>query len=101
MNARNTRISNKTSWNAHRVGLAAVAAGAMAFASLAGGCNNAGEGAMSGALLGGLAGMGIGSLTGDMGKGAAAGAILGGVGGAVLGDQNDRSGRQSNYGNEW
>ncbi len=54
------------------------------------GCNNAGEGAMSGAALGALAGMGLGSLTGDMGKGAAAGAIIGGVGGAVLGDQNQR-----------
>lgn len=56
------------------------------------GCNNAGEGAFSGAALGALAGMGLGSLSGDMGKGAAAGAIIGGVGGAVLGDQNRRSG---------
>ena len=53
-------------------------------------CNNAWQGGASGAALGALAGMGIGSLTGDMGKGAAAGAIVGGVGGAILGDQNRR-----------
>ena len=64
------------------------------------GCNSAGEGAASGAALGALAGLGIGSLSGDAGKGAAAGAIIGGVGGAVLGDQNarnDRRNRDSGY----
>lgn len=61
------------------------------------GCNNAGEGAASGAALGALAGMGLGSLSGDMGKGAAAGAIIGGVGGAVLGDQNERARQNSSY----
>lgn len=96
MNAR-----HRTVRNARRSGLFALAAGSMVFASLAGGCNNAGEGAVSGAALGALAGMGLGSLTGDMGKGAAAGAIIGGVGGAVLGDQNQRSGRQNSYGHEW
>lgn len=70
--------------------------GAMAIFASAGiltaaGCNNAGEGAMSGAALGALAGMGLGSLSGDMGKGAAAGAIIGAVGGAILGDQNNRA----------
>ncbi len=64
------------------------------------GCNNADEGALSGAALGALAGMGIGSLTGDMGKGAAMGAIVGGVGGAVIGDQNERKDRRSN-GSDW
>ena len=58
------------------------------------GCNNAGEGALSGAALGSLAGLGIGSLSGDAGKGAAAGAIIGGLGGAVLGDQNQRRDRR-------
>jgi outer membrane lipoprotein SlyB len=57
------------------------------------GCNNAGEGAFSGGALGALAGMGIGSLSGNMGKGAAAGAIIGAIGGALVGDQNDRNDR--------
>lgn len=57
----------------------------------AGGCANAFEGAATGGALGALAGMGLGSLSGDMGKGAAAGAILGGLGGAILGDQNARN----------
>lgn len=61
------------------------------------GCNNAGQGAVSGATLGALAGMGIGSLSGNMGKGAAAGAIIGGVGGAVLGDQNRRKSGNNTY----
>lgn len=59
-------------------------------ATAAGGCNNAGEGALSGGMLGALAGMGLGSLSGNMGKGAAAGAIIGGIGGLLIGDQNDR-----------
>ena len=57
------------------------------------GCNNAGEGFFSGAALGSLVGMGLGSLSGDMGKGAAAGALLGGLGGLYVGDQNQRNGR--------
>lgn len=61
------------------------------------GCNNAGQGAVSGATLGALAGMGIGSLSGDMGKGAAAGAIIGGVGGAIIGDQNRRKSGNNTY----
>ena len=92
--------ANKSSI-ARRSGLLGLAGGALVFASLAGGCNNAGEGALSGATLGALAGMGIGSLSGDMGKGAAAGAIIGGVGGAVIGDQNQRRGTHVNYGDEW
>lgn len=69
----------------------AVAGGAIMLSSA--GCDNAGEGAASGAALGALAGLGIGSLTGDMGKGAAAGAIIGGLGGLLIGDQNDRRSR--------
>ncbi len=57
------------------------------------GCNNAGEGFFSGAMLGSLVGMGLGSLSGDMGKGAAAGALLGGLGGVLVGDQNQRNAR--------
>ena len=94
------RISSN--WNARRLGLAVLAGGSLALATVAGGCNNAGEGALSGATLGALAGMGLGSLSGDMGKGAAAGAIIGGVGGAVLGDQNRRNdNRRSSGSNEW
>lgn len=76
-------------------------AGWVAIASLAAasmvGCNNAGQGAASGAALGALAGMGLGSLTGDMGKGAAAGAIVGGIGGLILGDQNNRRSGNNRY----
>ncbi|MEZ6317981.1 MAG: glycine zipper domain-containing protein [Phycisphaerales bacterium] len=57
----------------------------------AAGCNNAGEGAVSGATLGALGGLAIGSLSGDAGKGAVIGAVAGGVGGAVIGDQNERN----------
>ncbi len=63
----------------------------VAAASLSGGCNNAGEGALSGAALGALGGLGIGSLYGDMGKGAAMGGIIGAIGGLILGDQNSRN----------
>lgn len=58
------------------------------------GCNNALEGGASGAALGALGGMAIGSMSGDMGKGAAIGAVVGGLGGAVLGDQNERRDRR-------
>jgi len=70
-----------------------VAAAALCGSLLLGGCNNAGEGALSGAALGALGGLAIGSLTGSAGKGAAIGAVAGGIGGAVLGDQNERSSR--------
>ena len=57
---------------------------------MTGGCENAGQGAVSGAAVGSLSGLAIGSLTGSAGKGAAIGAIAGGLGGAVIGDQNRR-----------
>lgn len=69
-------------------------------ALLAGGCNNAGEGALSGAALGALGGLAIGSVTGSAGKGAAIGAVAGGIGGAVLGDQNERNDRRR-HSNDW
>lgn len=75
----------------------AVLAGVALLGATVSGCNNAGQGAVSGATLGALAGMGIGSLSGDMGKGAAAGAIIGGVGGAVIGDQNRRKSGNNTY----
>lgn len=59
--------------------------------ALGSGCDNAGQGALTGAGAGALGGMAIGSLSGNMGKGAAIGAIAGGLGGAVIGDQNERN----------
>jgi osmotically inducible lipoprotein OsmB len=59
------------------------------------GCNNAGEGALSGGALGAGAGAIIGSLSGDAGTGAAIGAVSGALGGAVIGDQNERNDRRA------
>lgn len=73
-----------------RVVRAGLLAAAIAAGSTLGGCNNAGQGALSGAGIGALAGMGIGSLSGGMGKGAAIGAIGGAIVGGILGDQNAR-----------
>jgi len=56
-----------------------------------GGCTNALEGSFNGAAIGSLAGMGLGSLNGNMGEGAAAGAILGGLFGGWQGYQNSLS----------
>lgn len=72
--------------------------------AIAGGCSNAGEGAISGAGLGALGGLAIGSLYGRAGEGAAIGAVAGGLGGAVLGDQNeraDRRARERHYHSDW
>lgn len=73
----------------------ALAAAAAALPLMAG-CNNAGQGLFSGAALGGLAGLGLGSLSGNAGAGAAAGAIIGGVAGGVIGDQNARNASYAN-----
>lgn len=54
------------------------------------GCNNAKQGAVSGAGLGALTGLAIGSVTGSAGKGAAIGAVVGGIGGAVVGNENKK-----------
>lgn len=56
-----------------------------------GGCESAGQGAVSGAAIGSLGGLAIGSLTGSAGAGAAIGAIGGAVAGGVIGDQNQRA----------
>jgi|GEM_PF-1032824 len=69
---------------------------AMAAAILGGGCNNAGEGALSGAALGAGAGAIIGSLTGSAGRGAIIGGAAGALGGGLLGDQNARNRSNSN-----
>lgn len=89
---------NRDSFRSRRQSVLAVAA--LAGVALIGtGCNNAGEGALTGAGLGALAGLGIGSMTGSAGTGAAIGAIAGGLGGAVLGDQNER--KERNRSNDW
>ncbi|MBX3390179.1 MAG: hypothetical protein KF691_12095 [Phycisphaeraceae bacterium] len=67
---------------------ALVIAGALTVGST--GCNNALEGGLSGAGLGALAGMAIGSTFGHMGTGAAIGAAAGALGGLIIGDQNER-----------
>jgi hypothetical protein len=57
----------------------------------AGGCENAGQGAVSGGAIGALGGLAIGSLTGSAGEGAAIGAVGGAIVGGVIGDQNRRA----------
>lgn len=67
------------------------------------GCENAGQGALSGAAIGSLGGLAIGSLSGDAGAGAAIGAIGGAVAGGVIGDQNRRAAerqQEMRYGGE-
>ena len=60
------------------------------------GCDNAGEGLFSGAALGAVTGLVIGSMSGNAGEGAALGAVIGGAGGAIVGDQNERN-RENAY----
>jgi len=76
---------------------------ACAISVLACGCENAGQGALSGAAIGSLGGLAIGSLSGDAGAGAAIGAIGGAVAGGVIGDQNRRAAerqQEMRYGGE-
>ncbi|MEM9063856.1 MAG: hypothetical protein AAGB51_00025 [Planctomycetota bacterium] len=61
-----------------------------AFVLVGGGCESAGQGAVTGASVGALSGLALGSLSGNAGAGAAAGAVIGGVAGGVIGDQNAR-----------
>ena len=61
------------------------------------GCNNAGQGAVSGGIAGALVGLGIGALSGNEGDGAAIGALSGAALGAVIGDQNRRADQRSGY----
>lgn len=89
---------------AQKIKRTVVAASGAGLLLVSSGCNNAGEGALSGAALGALGGLAIGSVTGNAGAGAAIGAVAGGVGGAVVGDQNERNDRNSNRDNghdEW
>jgi len=72
----------------------ALASSLLLAGALAGGCESAGQGALSGGAVGALGGLAIGSLSGDAGKGAAIGAITGAVAGGVIGDQNRRAAEQ-------
>lgn len=75
-------------WTRRRTALASTL---LLAGALAAGCENAGQGALSGGAVGALGGLAIGSLSGDAGKGAAIGAITGAVAGGVIGDQNRRA----------
>ena len=72
--------------------------GAILSMGMLGGCDNAGEGLFTGAALGAVTGLVIGSINGDAGEGAAIGAVLGGAGGAIVGDQNERNRYNTRYG---
>ncbi len=59
------------------------------------GCNSAGEGAVTGGVLGALGGLAIGALSGNEGDGALIGAVSGAAVGGIIGDQNERNARNS------
>lgn len=80
----------RRAWGARTVACIALLAGV----GVVGGCENAGQGAVSGGAVGALGGLAIGSLTGNAGAGAAIGAISGAVAGGVIGDQNRRAQEQ-------
>lgn len=61
------------------------------------GCNNAGQGALSGAAIGAVGGLAIGSLSGDADEGFIIGAVSGAIVGGVIGDQNARQGSHSGH----
>ncbi|MBX3378670.1 MAG: hypothetical protein KF805_01125 [Phycisphaeraceae bacterium] len=75
----------------HRRGLPVALCVLAGFVASVGGCDNAGQGAVSGAAIGALGGLAIGSLSGNAGAGAAIGAVSGAVVGGVIGDQNRRA----------
>ncbi len=86
-----------TQSRAKRCSKAVILSGAILGASVLGGCDSAGEGLFSGAALGAVTGLVIGSMSGDAGEGAAIGAVLGGAGGAIVGDQNKRNRENARY----
>lgn len=92
-------MATRTTHRTVQGGMAPRLLGPLALAALAvaSGCDNAGQGAFTGAGLGAASGAIIGSLTGSAGKGALIGAAAGAVGGAVIGDQNERNARKREY----
>lgn len=85
----NPMVREQTGWGARAVSVVVLGV-SFSLVGVSGGCENAGQGAVSGAAIGALSGLAIGSLTGSAGAGAAIGAVSGAVGGAVIGDQNER-----------
>ena len=99
MNAMNTKRSRLTS-------KALLTAAIVLGTSSLGGCETAGEGLFTGAVLGTLTGLALGSLDGNAGEGALTGLIIGSAGGAIIGDSNrhDReygNRRDRDYGYEY
>ncbi len=91
MHSRTCRISNNSPPKAGVSSRPALACAALAASLSILGCENAGQGAVSGGAIGALGGLAIGSLSGDAGKGAAIGAISGAIAGGIIGDQNNRA----------
>jgi len=92
------QTKNRSYFCSNRGIKAMVLSGAVLTVGTLGGCNNAGEGLFSGAALGAVTGLAIGSLSGNAGEGAALGAMIGGAGGAIVGDQNERNRENAMYG---
>jgi len=62
------------------------------------GCENTGQGVVSGAAIGAGSGAAIGAISGGgAGKGAAIGAIGGAVVGGIIGNQNERNAQTDGY----
>lgn len=78
-----TRRRSRVGQTGMLLGVLGLALGSM------GGCETAGEGLFTGAAMGAVTGLAIGSLNHDAGEGAAVGAIVGGVAGSIIGDQNE------------
>lgn len=95
-----TVYTHKTTTRSRAGIRALVLSGALVSVGMLGGCDNAGEGLFTGAALGAVTGLVIGSFSGDAGEGAALGAVIGGASGAVLGDQNERNRENARYGNQ-
>lgn len=78
----------------------AILSGAILATGTLSGCDNAGQGLFTGAALGAVTGLAIGSLSGNAGEGAVLGTIIGGAGGAIVGDQNERNRENARYSRE-
>lgn len=82
-----------------RTGMRVLAlSGALLTMGTLGGCDNAGEGLFTGAALGAVTGLVIGSANGEAGEGAALGAVIGAVAGSIIGDQNEERRQNAMYG---
>lgn len=92
LRSKRTRLTSKANFTK------AIFTGAIVLgASTLGGCETAGEGLFTGAILGTLTGLALGSLDGNAGEGALTGLIIGSAGGAIIGDANERDRENSRY----